>query len=281
MKYRVTHRTQYYYQANVTESFNEVRLQPASRERQTCHSFVLRVFPTTRVSHYEEAYGNHVHFFEVSEPHKELLVEAISIVEVVPHALLSPSEAVLFNLLEEYSQQEAFYDFLHASQYVSTKPLVLSTALEICGQPMDVWESALQIMRFIYNNYAYAPHTTNVHTHMEEVLQLRTGVCQDFAHVMIGLCRCLRIPARYVSGYIFSGGAVGDVRGAQASHAWCEVFVPGLGWRGLDPTHNLIVDAHHIKVATGRDYADVPPLRGTYKGAQQKHMDVAVAVNLV
>jgi transglutaminase-like putative cysteine protease len=279
MKYRVTHRTHYRYQAPVTESFNEARLQPVSNERQHCHSFVLRVFPATRVSHHLDSYSNHVHFFEVPEAHDELLVEGLSIVEIFPQAELSPPAPVAFSQLEPYRHQEMCYDFLHTSQYVSTEPFVRDTARAVCGGAADVWSTAVQIMGFIYENFTYAPQTTSVNTHMEEVLRLRKGVCQDFAHVMIGLCRSLGIPARYVSGYIFNGDASSAMRGAQASHAWCEILMPGWGWHGLDPTNNLIASVGHIKVAVGRDYADVAPLRGTYKGTNQKEMDVAVAVS--
>ncbi len=113
---------------------------------------------------------------------------------------------------------------------------------------------------------------------MREVLQLRRGVCQDFAHVMIALCRAVKIPARYVSGYLYNG-PVDELRGAQASHAWLEVFLPGLGWRGLDPTNDHQPDERYVKLAVGRDYADVSPLRGTYRGTPQRKMTIDVLVS--
>jgi transglutaminase-like putative cysteine protease len=112
---------------------------------------------------------------------------------------------------------------------------------------------------------------------MAEALRTQRGVCQDFAHVMIGVCRSLRIPTRYVSGYLYNGPA-DQLRGAQASHAWVEVFVPGLGWRGLDPTNGSQPDARYVKIGAGRDYADVSPLRGTYRGTPQRKMTVDVLV---
>jgi len=113
---------------------------------------------------------------------------------------------------------------------------------------------------------------------MREVLKTRAGVCQDFAHVMLGLCRALKIPARYVSGYLYNGPA-DQLKGAQASHAWVEVYVPGHGWCGLDPTNNRAADGHYVKVATGRDFADVSPLKGTYRGTAKRELTVDVLVS--
>jgi transglutaminase-like putative cysteine protease len=112
---------------------------------------------------------------------------------------------------------------------------------------------------------------------MLEVLEQKAGVCQDFAHVMLGMCRALKIPARYVSGYIYNGPS-GTLAGAQASHAWCEVYLPDLGWRALDPTNNQQADERYVKVAAGRDYADVAPIKGQYRGTPQKTMNVTVQV---
>jgi transglutaminase-like putative cysteine protease len=126
-------------------------------------------------------------------------------------------------------------------------------------------------MRFVHSQLQYLPNATGVHTPMREVLSLRRGVCQDFAHLMIGLCRVLKIPALYVSGYLAT-------QTARATHAWVEVFIPGLGWRGLDPTHNHPVDDAYVKIAVGRDYADVPPVTGHYKGTTDHKMVVDVQI---
>ena len=135
-------------------------------------------------------------------------------------------------------------------------------------------------MDFIHREFAYVPTATNVHTHMREVLRLRRGVCQDFTHVMLGICRSLKIPARYVSGYLYNGPA-DQLRGAQASHAWVEVYLPDLGWRGLDPTNNGQPDDRYVKVAVGRDYSDVTPIKGTYRGTGERKMKVDVLVSVL
>jgi transglutaminase-like putative cysteine protease len=135
----------------------------------------------------------------------------------------------------------------------------------------DALQAALAIMRFVHDRMAYEPQATHVHTHAREALAARRGVCQDFAHAMISLCRAARIPARYVSGYLAT-------QRANGTHAWTEVFIPSAGWVALDPTHNSQPDETYVKIATGRDYNDVPPLRGAYRGTQERTMDVAVEI---
>src|SRR6266568_4751347 len=126
-------------------------------------------------------------------------------------------------------------------------------------------------MGFVHSHISYDPKATSVHTHMQEVLAQRKGVCQDFAHVAIGLFRAAKIPALYVSGYLAT-------ESASATHAWMEVFIPGLGWRALDPTHNRQTDETYVKIAVGRDYADVPPVTGNYKGTTDRRMQVQVSI---
>jgi hypothetical protein len=136
---------------------------------------------------------------------------------------------------------------------------------------MPIVQSTGDESAFLQLYITYLPSAATVHTHMREVLLERRGVCQDFAHVMIGLCRSLKIPALYVSGYLAT-------ETASATHAWVEVFVPGFGWRGLDPTHNCQTDETYVKIAVGRDYADVPPLTGNYKGTLERKMEVEVKI---
>jgi transglutaminase-like putative cysteine protease len=179
--------------------------------------------------------------------------------------------------LPEVVRQEMCYDFLQSSALVSVSPEIWRLAVDASQGQTDVWQSVQAIMRFIHGSFSYAPASTNVKTHVEEVLQSRRGVCQDFAHVMLGMCRALKIPARYVSGYLYNGPS-GTLTGAQASHAWCEVYLPGIGWRALDPTNNQQADERYVKLAVGRDYSDVAPVKGHYKGTPGNTMTVTVTV---
>src|SRR6266850_4249279 len=277
MKLHVVHRTTYRYAGPVTQNLNEVRLKPMSADGQVCDSFSLTTQPVSRLSPYLDFYFNYVEFFEVQEPHKELTIESVS--TVTTHSRSLPRDAVTAptTRLPECLQLERCYDFIQPSALVAVSPLVWRLALDASAGNTDVWQCAVAIMLFIYSGFSYVPNATSVNTHMSEVLQQRRGVCQDFAHVMLGMCRAIKIPARYVSGYIYNGRA-DQLVGAQASHAWCEVFLPDLGWHGLDPTNNQPVDDRYVKVATGRDYADAAPVKGHFRGTPSREMKVEVEV---
>ena len=278
MKLQVYHRTHHAYAAPVRDSHNEARLQPADNALQSRLSFLLTVQPPPRLSHHFDFYLNCVHSIDVSSPHQELTVEAVSIVSTHEPTLLPADAApVPWSALATCARLPDCYDFLQPSTYVEIGPAAGTLALDVAAGRSDAWQVALAVMRYIHTGFVYLPAVTHVHTTMQEALRLRSGVCQDFAHVMIGLCRALGIPARYVSGYLYNGPA-DQLKGTQASHAWVEVFLPGLGWRGLDPTNDQQTNARYVTIASGRDYADVSPLRGTYRGTAQRKLSVDVHV---
>lgn len=272
---QVLHRTRYTYAAPVRESFNEVRLQPVSNEHQRCDSFVLKVIPAVHLRHYEDFYANCVHHFEVAQPHSSLLVESQSLVVTSRDNWLDPmAQPFPLSRIHECVRLERCFEYLQSSQYVELDPAVWRVAIDASAGCTDTWQAAQALMRWVHSQFTYAPKATTAYTRMAEALQRRTGVCQDYAHVLIGLCRSLQIPALYVSGYLCTPGA-------DASHAWVEVFIPDVGWRALDPTHNLQPDENYVKIAVGRDYADVTPTRGHYKGTQQRSIEVEVQIALV
>jgi transglutaminase-like putative cysteine protease len=277
MKLEVFHRTHYSYGEPVTESVNELRLQPVSYGRQQCLSYLARVFPPVRLRSFTDLYGNAVNFFELFEPHAVLTIEVTS--RVITAASPMPEGATPFPLsrVRECARSERCFEYLQDSTYVEQSPEAWRLALDITHDLPDLWQASLGIMRYVHQRFSYSPRSTHVHTHMRDVLTERRGVCQDFAHVMIALCRSIGIPALYVSGYLYNGPR-DHLRGAQASHAWCEVFVPGVGWQGLDPTNNCQTNEHHVKVAVGRDYGDVPPVRGQYRGTSKRKLEVEVLV---
>ena len=271
-KWQIFHRTRYHYAAPVHESFNELRLQPVSDEQQTVDSFLLKVLPSTRLQHYRDFYSNCVHYFQLPEPHEELTIE--SHLQVTTHPLPGLSldaRSLPLAELKNAPEVDHCYDFVQQSRFVDVSPETWKLALDAVSDEDDAWQCALRIMQFTHGYLTYQSHSTHVHAHMREVLAQRCGVCQDFAHVMIGLCRSLRIPARYVSGYLAT-------ELASATHAWCEVFVPGAGWQALDPTHNQTIDETYVKIGVGRDYADVPPVSGSYKGTTTRTLTVEVRI---
>lgn len=277
MRLKVTHRTRYVYSSAVRESFNEARLQPTTNDHQTCENFLLRVLPAVRLKHYHDLYANIVHYFDIPEAHDTLDVESAARVVTRPQRSALDVEPWLLARVSELHRHERCFDYTQPSHYVETSPEAWRLALDVTAGQTEVWRAAVAVMEHVHREFRYDSGATNVHTHMAEVLAERRGVCQDFAHVMIGLLRAIGIPALYVSGYLYNGPR-DQLLGAQASHAWCEIFLPGLGWRGLDPTNNQPADERYIKIAVGRDYADVPPLRGHYKGTLDRQLEVEVLV---
>ncbi|HNC23932.1 MAG TPA: transglutaminase family protein [Opitutaceae bacterium] len=278
MKLQVHHRTHYAYGTPVRDSFNEARLQPTTADGQVCHSFVLKVLPPTRLTHYLDFQFNYVHLFDLTEPHAALTVDATSIVSTASRALPAGQATLpLAEMERACGHLERCHDFLQPSRFADPSPEARALGEAAAAGRSDAWAVAQAVMAQVHREFAYMPAATHVHTHMRDVLRLRRGVCQDFAHVMIGACRALRIPCRYASGYLYNGPA-DQLRGAQASHAWVEVYLPELGWRGLDPTNNSQPDERYVKVAVGRDYGDVPPIKGTYRGTGEHKMTVEVLV---
>lgn len=272
MKWEIVHRTSYTYASPVRDSFNEARLQPFSDEWQTVEHFLLKVLPAARLRHHHDFYSNVVHHFEIPEPHATLFVESQLRVSVKPRPPLAP-DATPFPLarIGEAAREPRVFEFLQESRFVEMSPEVWRLALDVTDGVTDAWQAALALMRWTHEHIRYVTASTTVHTHTRDVLRDKQGVCQDFAHVMISLCRALKIPALYVSGYLAT-------ENASATHAWVEVLIPGVGWRPLDPTHNREADENYVKIAVGRDYSDVAPVTGTYKGTRERKLEVNVKI---
>jgi len=272
MKYDIFHCTRYVYSTPVRDSFNDVRLEPPSIPEQTVESFLLRVLPAVRLRHYTDFYSNWIHHFEIPEAHTYLMIESRSrVVTHPPAAIAEDAKICLLEKLGEAQNIDRCFDFLQTSRFIEITADAWKLALDATQGQTDVWPAALALMKFVHGFLKYTPNSTHVHTHMSDVIKDRRGVCQDYAHLMIGLCRALKIPARYVSGYLAT-------EEANATHAWMEVFLPGIGWRALDPTHNRQIDGTYVKIGSGRDYADVPPITGNYRGTLQRTMEVEVKI---
>lgn len=259
---------------------NDAHLCPVSDSLQNCVEFELHTVPETPAMYRRlDFFLNQVYHFEISAPHTELRVIASSTVETMVDSreLTQPTPTESLKGLE---RDEQYYDFLHASERVPLEPMFLHEAMEVCSGIDDVRLQIEALMAYVFDEFDYDAEATEVDTPIADALQARHGVCQDFAHVLIALCRSLRIPARYVSGYFWVDPEDRHIAADDntASHAWVECFLPGIGWLGYDPTHNRLADERYIKVALGRDYADVRPLAGTYRGGGRAQMDVEVQV---
>jgi transglutaminase-like putative cysteine protease len=174
-----------------------------------------------------------------------------------------------------------FWDMLNPSPFAHRTPLLDRLAAEIgLARGDDPLGTVRKIMTEIYDRFEYSPHATHVDSPIDDALETRRGVCQDFAHIMIALVRQLGVPCRYVSGYLCHQADRAIRSSDGATHAWIEAWLPVLGWVGLDPTNNLAAGDRHIRVAVGRDYADVPPTRGVFKGSSAVRSELAVAVRI-
>jgi len=275
MKWEIFHSTRYEYVSAVRDSVNSVCLQPMPIPEQTVESFILKVLPASRLTHSHDLFFNRISRFEITEPHSSLLIEAQSRVNTHPPVPLPVAEKFCsFEEIQTDRNTESWHDYLQTSRFVGLSPEAWKLALDATHGLDDAWLAVLALMEFVFGFLKYESYSTHVHTHMAEVMRNRRGVCQDFAHLLIGLCRALKIPARYVSGYLAT-------ERASATHAWVEVFIPGQGWRGLDPTHNRQIGETYVKIGHGRDYADVPPISGNYRGTRERKMTVTVSITPV
>jgi len=259
----------------------EVRLQPRSDGEQRCLNFVLNVDPAANVMQYRDFMGNVVHHFDIAGKHAMVKVTAQSAVEVQnvaePRAADSGDWADLDAQVEGNDYWEMLLPSHFAQSSADLEQLAAELGCERRGNPLGL---LTELNEAIYKLFAYVPNSTKVDSPIAEALETRQGVCQDFAHIMIALVRGVKIPCRYVSGYMFHRDDTERDRSLEgASHAWIEALVPRLGWVAFDPTNNLVGGDRHIRVAIGRDYADVPPTRGVYKGEAQSELSVAVTVS--
>lgn len=287
MKFAIIHITRYQYQTEVTENVNEVRLTPRTNYRQSCYHHSLTVEPAASVLQYEDFYGNRVCAFSVIPPHRELLIKAQSIVVTQDREPRSASALPLvreLELLNDIKFQNRYAEYLVQTPYVSLSPEVRQYADFIGSESQfcNLYEMIFAIMNAIKRDFIYSPGSTNVSTTVNETLELRRGVCQDFTHLMLAICRVRGIPARYVSGYHFVQDLQCVTYGfEQASHAWVEAHIPRVGWLGFDPTNNNVMSWRYIKLGHGRDYLDIVPTKGIYRGAANPQMEVKVDVRRV
>ncbi|MDX2149446.1 MAG: transglutaminase family protein [Bryobacteraceae bacterium] len=281
MYYSIRHVTRFRYSQPISESMMEVRMQPRTEGPQRCLQFHLAVKPKARVMVYRDFLGNHVHHFGVPGAHRDLSVIAEALVEVRGEnewpSALSPGD---WDELDRLAREGDYWEALAPSTFAQPTPALLSLAAEFDAVRRDDPLTLLKELNArMFETFDYVPQATKVDSPIDEALRSRHGVCQDFAHISISLLRHLRVPARYVSGYLYHRRQDHDRSAEGATHAWVEALLPSLGWVGFDPTNNLMAGSRHIRTAIGRDYADVPPTKGVYKGVAESALAVVVRVS--
>lgn len=282
MTYSIRHTTTLSYEPAVAESVMEVRTQPRSDVRQRCLTFSLDVKPKANVMLYRDFFGNAVHHFDIPGRHKEIEVRSQAIVEVQSRKDLGTAEGSDWDDLDERVSEGDYYEMLVPSQFATPTELLKKLASQLRLERREMPFALLKELNArLYEHFDYAPNTTSVNSPIDDALRAERGVCQDFAHIMIALVRSLKIPCRYVSGYLFHADKVKDRSPAGATHAWVEAYLGELGWVAFDPTNNLLGCERHIRVAVGRDYSDVPPTRGVHRGEAESELRVSVLVTEV
>jgi transglutaminase-like putative cysteine protease len=270
MRFRIIHSTRFQYEEPAYASHNELRIRPRDVPNQRCLAFDLSVDQPAAILEYDDFFGNHAHSLSVSPPHESLTIIAESLVERIHAPIIDYVETSFADFLTEDRLRNNLYcEFLNSSRFIPFSER-LRKFFWMTLRPGDKEDVAAYVMRtvgFVRDQFEYETTKTNVFSSLNDILKSGGGVCQDFAHLTIGLLRLAGVPSRYVSGYLAplpsTGGNV-DLS-QQASHAWFESWLPGVGWTAYDPTHRCLAGERHLKVAVGRDYADVPPLKGVYR----------------
>jgi transglutaminase-like putative cysteine protease len=287
MMYRIVHSTTYEYIDVAEACHNLVRLQPRNLPSQQCRETELKIDPAPdRIHQYVDYFGNHVQSFAVYQPHGELVITAESIVTKIPREMPPLGQTPPWNLVRETLRTDRSPDIAGAieyrfdSPYIRTSDSLRDLADEHFCPERPLGEGALALTKAIHRDFKYDPKATTIDTSLDDVLQRRRGVCQDFAHLMIGCLRSLGLACRYVSGYLRTDPQPGRPRlqGADASHAWVSVFCPSAGWLDFDPTNGCRPSDRHITIGWGRDFHDLSPVKGIVLGGGQSTLKVAVDV---
>lgn len=281
MFYSIRHVTRFRYSSPVRESVMEIRMQPRSEGPQTLRSFQIATNPRAQLYAYTDHFGNAVYHFNILREHEELRIEAQAVIEMAQ----VPSVPERADLLEwdrynSYNLSDEHFDLLEPSRFARMSPALHQFLVEhgLETPRCDTVTALRTLSKTIHDAFSYRPGVTEVDSPIELALRERSGVCQDFAHIMIAIARHWGVPARYVSGYLYHRRKDQDRSGEDATHAWIEAYLPSFGWVGFDPTNDVVAGERHIRAAVGRDYADVPPTRGTFKGDARSELAIAVAV---
>jgi transglutaminase-like putative cysteine protease len=285
MKYNLTHQTKYKYLESVNSYHSLVCLKPQTSTNQICHEFVLKITPKpSEIIERKDFFGNTIHYFSIQSAHQELLVLAESVVETFPKII---KEEYGISCRQAKKKIESTHllkiellQYLLPSPFIHWDSEIQAFAQECFPQNQSLYECVKALCHKIFSEFDFVSNFTNINTPIKTVLKERKGVCQDFSHLAIACLRSLGFAARYVSGYLETLPPPGKkkLQGSDASHAWISVFIPDIGWCEFDPTNDLVPQERHVVTAYGRDYSDVPPLKGIIFSSGRHTLSVSVDV---
>jgi transglutaminase-like putative cysteine protease len=273
--FHILHRTHYIHSGMVIDSVNQVKLYPLNDDIQNVKEHHIRISQQPIVHTIKDYFGNTTGFFTLVAPHHELIIDNMMELEMLPPKQMVLTESVtdVWKAVNSEENQLLYHDFLKAEN-ARCQTEVQQAVHEILGKVQHPLETILELSNYIYDNFTYRKGVTNIETSVDELWQLRAGVCQDFAHLLLYMLRLMGVPARYISGYICPGSS--EWRGEGATHAWAEAWLPDTGWIGIDPTNKCLAGERHVRLATGRNFSDCTPVKGTYKGAVEHKLEVTV-----
>jgi transglutaminase-like putative cysteine protease len=287
-RFHVLHETRYQYVVPVSLSQQLLYLRPRTFQFQQCHSYSLRIDPVPGERHEAlDYFGNHRQYLAITQPHDHLSVSSESTLSLTAR----PGQELLANSVAWELVRDSLrkvgdptrlepIKYLFESPHVALIDEVHAYALQSFTPGRSVLDAAFDLTLKINREFSFDPEATDISTPLSELMRIRRGVCQDFAHLMIGCLRSVGVPCRYVSGYILTNPPPGKPRlvGADASHAWVSVYCPSIGWVDFDPTNRCMVNLEHITLGWGRDFSDVSLLRGVLLGGGAQTLEVSVTV---
>lgn len=275
--YHIKHITKYVYPSPVTDSANQIILSPPSDNFQEIIHHEIKIKPFAVVDSYFDYFGNKVGVFTIVAPHTDLTITVEAEVQTKPVPMPTDfwSAKSQWEHIDAVSTEVNFLDFVKFGTYQSLHHIKLAIS-DLANRDKTVLEGVKALSSYVYRELTYKQGVTDVETNIDTIWELKAGVCQDFAHLLLEMLRISGIPARYVSGYICPMG--NELRGVGATHAWVEAYIPDFGWMGIDPTNNCLVSDRHIRIAFGRNFNDCTPVKGTYKGSSAHTLSVAVVI---
>lgn len=280
--YEVRHSTELFYHRPVRENTFVLMMRPLQGEHQKICHYRLELLPQAKVSQYKDHYGNTKQFFSILEPHQSLTIRSSFQAEVfTPPPFPSSIEGKEWEHLQKLKESGDMWEWLSSGHFTRHSKVLEDFLLqEGITKQKDPLTSLKFLNEKLFSVFSYAPKSTKVDSAIEEILTSKKGVCQDYAHVLISIARLWGIPSRYVSGYLYQKEKDSKIPESE-SHAWCECYLPSAGWLGFDPTNNSLSGLQYIKTAIGRDYKDVPPHNGFFKGRARQKLKVHVQIKKI
>ncbi|MBY0433834.1 MAG: transglutaminase family protein [Cyclobacteriaceae bacterium] len=276
-QFKIRHITRYLYEDVVRDSANQIMLYPILDDYQDVKHHSIQITDRPIINTHIDYYGNKVGTFTNAHPHRELTIDSQLLVITQSRPVptdVEPQEKQ-WKDLEMLRHRLEFIDFLKHERFNAFDEIEKVIEEERCKNCTPL-VAAQDFCKYVYDNFTYKKGITTVETTVDEIWKIKSGVCQDFAHMLLVMLRQINIPARYVSGYICPKKS--GMRGEGATHAWVEAYIPSYGWLGLDPTNNCVVNDAHVKLAVGKNFSDCSPVRGTYRGTSNHTLEVGVSV---